>query len=76
MREAEKLSSSGGKHKKKKPAASKKKIPDVLRVEAELKEVLGTRVSINKKGNKGKIEIEYYSSEELERLIEMLKSLR
>lgn len=76
VREAEKLSSSGGKHKKKKPAASKKKIPDVLRVEAELKEVLGTRVSINKKGNKGKIEIEYYSSEELERLIEMLKSLR
>lgn len=76
VREAEKLSSSGGKHKKKKPAASKKKIPDVLRVEAELKEVLGTRVSINKKGSKGKIEIEYYSSEELERLIEMLKSLR
>ena len=76
VREAEKLSSSGGKHKKKKPAASKKKIPDVLRVEAELKEVLGTRVSINKKGSKGKIEIEYYSSEELERLIEMLKLLR
>lgn len=76
VREAEKLSSSGEKHKKKKPAASKKKIPDVLRVEAELKEVLGTRVSINKKGSKGKIEIEYYSSEELERLIEMLKSLR
>lgn len=76
VREAEKLSSSGGKQKKKKPAASKKKNPDVLRVEAELKEVLGTRVSINKTGSKGKIEIEYYSSEELERLIEMLKSLR
>ncbi|MCI7147612.1 MAG: ParB/RepB/Spo0J family partition protein [Candidatus Fimisoma sp.] len=76
VREAEKLSSSGGKQKKKKPTASKKKNPDVLRVEAELKEVLGTRVSINKTGSKGKIEIEYYSSEELERLIEMLKSLR
>lgn len=76
VREAEKLSSSEGKQKKKKPTASKKKNPDVLRVEAELKEVLGTRVSINKTGSKGKIEIEYYSSEELERLIEMLKSLR
>lgn len=76
VREAEKLSSSGGKQKKKKLTASKKKNPDVLRVEAELKEVLGTRVSINKTGSKGKIEIEYYSSEELERLIEMLKSLR
>lgn len=54
VREAEKLSSSGGKHKKKKPAASKKKIPDVLRVEAELKEVLGTRVSINKKEARAK----------------------
>ena len=38
---------------------------------------MGTKVSINRKDkNKGRIEIEYYSSSELERLIELLESLR
>ena len=34
--------------------------------------VMGTKVIINrKKNNKGKIEIEYYSRDELERIIEL-----
>lgn len=46
-------------------------------VEEKLKTVMGTKVSINRKDkNKGRIEIEYYSSSELERLIELLESLR
>ena len=46
-------------------------------VEEKLKGVMGTKVSINRKDkNKGRIEIEYYSSAELERLIELLESLR
>ena len=37
---------------------------------------MGTKVSINhKKGGKGKIEIEYYSQEELERIIELFESV-
>ena len=41
-------------------------------VEEKLKNILGTKVSVNhKKNNKGKIEIEYYSNEELERLLEL-----
>ena len=36
---------------------------------------LGTKVNLNQSGKKGKIEIEYYSREELERLIELLKTL-
>lgn len=45
-------------------------------LEDKLKEVMGTKVSINRKDkNKGRIEIEYYSSAELERLIELLESL-
>lgn len=48
---------------------------DVKRVENDLKEALGTRVTLNQKGKKGKIEIEYYSRDELERLIELLKTL-
>ena len=38
-----------------------------------MKASLGTKVSINRKDDKkGKIEIEYYSIEELERLMEMI----
>ncbi len=48
---------------------------NMLQLERELKEKLGTKVKINMSGKKGKIEIEYYSREELERLIELLRSL-
>ena len=41
-----------------------------------MKEVMGTKVNISSKGNgKGKIEIEYYSDSELERMFEMIMSL-
>ena len=75
VRETEKLASGGGKKQKRRPAA-KVKNPDVAKVEEELKEVLGTRVTINQNGKKGKIEIEYFSRDELDRLIELLKTLR
>ena len=75
VRQAEKLASDEAKPKKKTPL-KKKKNPDVARVEEELKEILGTKVIINNKGNKGSIEIEYYSADELERLLELLKTLR
>lgn len=48
---------------------------DVKRVEEDLKLALGTKVNLNQKGKKGIIEIEYYSKEELERLIELLKNI-
>ena len=51
------------------------KNPDVARVEEELKETLGTRVTINQNGKKGRIEIEFFSREELDRLIDLLKTL-
>lgn len=42
----------------------------------KMKDVMGTKVSISSKGNgKGKIEIEYYSDDELERMFEMIMSL-
>lgn len=45
-------------------------------LEDKLKMVMGTKVTINKKDkNKGRIEIEYYSPEELERIIELLQSI-
>ena len=42
----------------------------------DLKKSLGTKVRINGQAEKGKIEIEYYSGDELERLIGILKSNR
>lgn len=43
----------------------------------KMKEVMGTKVNISTKGNgKGKIEIEYYSDKELERMFDMIMSLR
>lgn len=46
-------------------------------LEEKMKGWLGTKVSIaRKKNHKGKIEIEYYSQDELERLVDMLGSIR
>lgn len=45
-------------------------------LEEKLKNIIGTKVSINrKKKNKGKIEIEYYSDEDLERIMDLFESL-
>ena len=74
VRESEKLVSKETKKTKGKSAA-RKKDPNVARVEEELKGILGTKVNINRSGNKGKIEIEFYSGDELERLLEILKTL-
>lgn len=74
VREVEKMVSELSKVKKKHPAVRAKNA-DVAKVENELKEVLGTRVTINQAGKKGKIEIEFFSRDELERLIELLKTL-
>ena len=54
---------------------AKSKSPDVMRVEEDLKEILGTKVNLSQRGKKGKIEIEFYSREDLDRLIELLKTL-
>lgn len=46
-------------------------------LEEKLKSVMGTKVIINKKDkNKGRIEIEYYSPAELERIAELLQSIQ
>ena len=48
--------------------------PYLADLEKRLGEALGTRVKFKAKAkNKGKIEIEYYSSDELERILEFLK---
>lgn len=45
-------------------------------LEEKMKGIIGTRVFIHrKKNNKGKIEIEYYSKDELERIIDLFESI-
>jgi ParB family chromosome partitioning protein len=49
------------------------KDPQITSLEEKLRQGLGTKVILNHKGKKGgKIEIEYYSLEELDRLLEIL----
>jgi ParB family chromosome partitioning protein len=48
--------------------------PNVMVVEEELQHALGTKVIIKGKGKTGKIEIDYYSEDDFERICEILKS--
>ncbi len=61
--------------KRKKPGKSRLKSADVRAVEEDLSMSLGTRVHISGSEKRGKIEIEYFSRDELDRLIELLRSL-
>ena len=46
-------------------------------LEEKMKGILGTKVAIHRqKNNKGKIEIEYYSRDELERIIDLFENIR
>ena len=46
-------------------------------LENKMIDVMGTKVSVNQKGKgKGKIEIEYYSQDELERIFDLLMSIK
>ena len=45
-------------------------------IEEQMKNIIGTKVSVNAKANgKGKIEIEYYSEEELERIYDLIMTI-
>ena len=54
------------------PKAEKPKEPEIRQVEERLIEALGTKVSIKGDGRKGTIAIEYYSLEDLERILDVL----
>lgn len=49
------------------------KNPHLKQMEEELVSKLGTKVEIRHSGNKGKIEISYYSLDDFERIVEMIK---
>ncbi len=62
------------------PAVKEDKKPDPLDViyqdmAEKLKAILGTKVSVNNKNGKGKIEIEYYSPEEFDRIVGLFQTI-
>ncbi|MDO5540532.1 MAG: ParB/RepB/Spo0J family partition protein [Eubacteriales bacterium] len=77
VRETEKLVKSiqKGKIEKKKP----EKVNSFVYkdIEEKIKAILGTKVAIDhKSNNRGKITIEYYSNEELERIVDLMESIK
>ena len=58
------------------PKKTKEKDVFIVDVEEKLRNIFGTKVNISKGKKKGKIEIEYYSGDELERLIELFEMLK
>ena len=77
VRETEKLVKNILHPKQKKLPIPSQNTAEIQRLAERLKEIFGTKVSINQKANgKGKIEIDYYSTEEFERLYEMFESIK
>lgn len=62
----------GEKKRKKGKEETKKEMNNLNSIEEMLKEALGTKVCIKGNEKRGKIEIEFYSEEELERIIELI----
>lgn len=77
VRETEKLIKKLLENKPVKPPVKEKTDIIYKDLEEKIKSILGSKVSINKKAkNKGKIEIEYYSNEELDRIIDLFMSIQ
>lgn len=75
VRETEKLMKNLDKPEKQKKEKGKNLDFIYQDIEEQLKTSLGTKVSVSSKENgSGKIEIEFYSSEELDRIVDILKS--
>jgi len=52
------------------------KDPNINSIEQELREIFGTKVKILQSKKGGKIEIDFYSDKDMERVISLLKSKR
>ncbi len=72
VRQAEQMTQQPG-SKKKRSRMDKEKDHEVVRLEEELRGRLGTKVSIDAKKKRGKIVIEYYSLDDLDRILNILR---
>ena len=72
VRQAESLSKSLGKAPQKKKKASSAIMAEIRHLEEELSSQLGTKVKISHTPKKGKIEIEYFGNEDLDRILSLI----
>jgi ParB family chromosome partitioning protein len=80
VRDTEKLVKNLQNEKKNKPEEKEQIDPKLEAIyhdlEEQMKDILGTKVCINHKdAKKGKLEIEYYSQDELDRIIDLLRTI-
>lgn len=73
VRQVEGLTREGGGAGGTKHRSNPRKSPQIQALESELRGVLGTKVSIQDRRGKGRILIEYFSPEEFERILELLR---
>lgn len=76
VRSAEALAAALNSEKERKVSKKAEKTPEVRDLEKNLSESMGTKVKLEEKKKGGKIEIEYYDSEQLEAIIDYLKAYR
>ena len=75
VRQTESLLRNPGQKKRKQPASPSKKSAAVTQLEDRLRITLGSQVRIKTHKDGGKIEIDYYSLEDLDRLIDLLTAI-
>lgn len=75
VRETERLVKRYLSESKKRKIDKNKKSVEVIEIEERLKEIFGTKVEIVSNSKKGKIMIEYYSNEELDRILELVSNI-
>ena len=60
-------------YEEKRESTPARKPHDLATAESIMQRILGTKVNINRRQHKGKIEIEFYSTDDLNRILELLK---
>ena len=73
VRDVEKFIKNYIKHTSSKINGLKKENPFIVDIKDKLEGLFGTKVQLSNKKNKGKIEIEYYSEDDLQRILDILK---
>ena len=76
VRKAEQLAKELGRRPKKDKPSKPKRSVFLQKVEQELREILGTKVVVHSRREGGSIEVEFYSPEDLNRLIEIFDKLK
>ncbi|HRZ39542.1 MAG TPA: ParB/RepB/Spo0J family partition protein [Candidatus Omnitrophota bacterium] len=73
VRQAEQISKASFSDEKRKKSKPADRDHEIVRLEEELQRVLGTKVKIDAQKKRGKIVIEYYSLEDLDRILEKIR---